>query len=192
MTDDVYARMRDAVLSMLPPSIPLDDAITTRITVGPPRDPTHGDMTTNAAMVLAPLARKNPRELALEIVGRLRALPQIIDVDVAGPGFINIRVKLAEFQTTLPEILRVGVAYGDSTIGNGNAGQRRIRLRQSHRPDAYRPLPRRRRRRCAGQPARPRPATTSPRSTTSTTPARRSPRSPGRPIGATSRRSAHR
>ena len=119
MTDDVYARMRDAVLSMLPPSIPLDDAITTRITVGPPRDPTHGDMTTNAAMVLAPLARKNPRELALEIAGRLRALPQIIDVDVAGPGFINIRVKLAEFQTTLPEILRVGVAYGDSTIGTG-------------------------------------------------------------------------
>src|ERR1700722_7469642 len=119
MTNDVYARMRGAVLSMLPPSIPLDDAITTRITVGPPRDPTHGDMTTNAAMVLAPLARKNPRELALEIAGRLRALPQIIDVDVAGPGFINIRVKLAEFQTTLPEILRVGVAYGDSTVGTG-------------------------------------------------------------------------
>src|SRR3984957_12383654 len=119
MTNDVYARMRGAVLSMLPPSIPLDDAITTRITVGPPRDPTHGDMTTNAAMVLAPLARKNPREFALEIAGRLRALPQIIDVDVAGPGFINIRVKLAEFQTTLPEILRVGVAYGDSTVGTG-------------------------------------------------------------------------
>src|SRR3984957_17015757 len=119
MTNDVYARMRGAVLSMLPPSIPLDDAITTRITVGPPRDPTHGDMTTNAAMVLAPLARKNPRELALEIAGRLRPFPQIIDVDVAGPGFINIRVKLAEFQTTLPEILRVGVAYGDSTVGTG-------------------------------------------------------------------------
>jgi arginyl-tRNA synthetase len=119
MTSDVYARMRDTVLSMLPPSVPLDDAITARITVGPPRDPAHGDMTTNAAMVLAPLARKNPRELALEIAGRLRALPQIIDVDVAGPGFINIRVELAEFHTTVSEILRVGAAYGDSTIGTG-------------------------------------------------------------------------
>jgi arginyl-tRNA synthetase len=119
MTSDVYARMRDKVLSMLPPSIPLADATKARITVGPPRDPTHGDMTTNAAMVLAPLARKNPRELALDIAGRLRALPQIIDVAVAGPGFINIRVRLAEFHTTLSEILRVGVAYGDSTIGSG-------------------------------------------------------------------------
>jgi arginyl-tRNA synthetase len=119
MTNDVYARMRDTVLSMLPPSIPLDDAIKARIAVGPPRDPTHGDMTTNAAMVLAPLARKNTRELALDIAGRLRALPQIIDVDVAGPGFINIRVKLVEFHTALSEILRIGTAYGDNTIGTG-------------------------------------------------------------------------
>ena len=119
MTSDVYARMRDTVLSVLPASIPLDDAITARITVGPPRDPAHGDMTTNAAMVLATYGRKNPRELASDIAGRLRALPQITDVAVAGPGFINIRVELAEFHTALSEILRTGSAYGDSTIGTG-------------------------------------------------------------------------
>jgi arginyl-tRNA synthetase len=119
MTNDVYAHMRDMVLSVLPPSIALNDAIKARIAVGPPRDASHGDMTTNAAMVLAPLARKNPRELALDIAGRLRELPQIIDVEVAGPGFINIRVKLAEFHSVLSEILRVGAAYGDSTIGTG-------------------------------------------------------------------------
>jgi arginyl-tRNA synthetase len=119
MTSDLYARMRDTVLSVLPDSFALDDAIKARITVGPPRESNHGDMTTNAAMVLAPLARKNPRELALDIAGRLGALPQITDVDVAGPGFINIRIKLAEFHTTLSEILCVGAGYGDSTIGTG-------------------------------------------------------------------------
>jgi arginyl-tRNA synthetase len=119
MTNDVYAHMRDLVLSVLPLSIPLDDAIRARITVGPPRDPSHGDMTTNAAMVLAPHARTNPRELALDIAGKLRALPQITDVAVAGPGFINIHVKLTEFHSALSEILRAGAAYGDSTIGAG-------------------------------------------------------------------------
>ena len=118
MTNDVYAHMRDMVLSVLPLSIPLDDAIRARIAVGPPRDPAHGDMTTNAAMVLAPLARKNPRELALDIAGRLRTMPQVIDVAVAGPGFINIRVNLAEFHSALSEILRAGSAYGDR-IGTG-------------------------------------------------------------------------
>jgi arginyl-tRNA synthetase len=119
MTNDVYAHMRDIVLSVLPPSIPLNDAIRARIAVGPPRDPSHGDMTTNAAMVLAPHARTNPSELALNIAGKLRELPQIIDVAVAGPGFINIRVNLAEFHSALSEILRAGSAYGDSTIGTG-------------------------------------------------------------------------
>src|SRR4051812_41427069 len=61
-----------------------------RVVVEPPRDPTHGDMATNAAMVLAKDAGKKPRDLAEAIAGKLRADPLIARVEVAGPGFINL------------------------------------------------------------------------------------------------------
>src|SRR6187200_3547872 len=66
-----------------------------RIVVEPPRDPTHGDMATNAAMVLAKDAGKKPRDLAEAIAGKLRADPLVEKVDVAGPGFINLTLKPA-------------------------------------------------------------------------------------------------
>ena len=119
MTHDIYARMHEAVLQALPSSIVLNDEIKARIAIGPPRDPSHGDMTTNAAMVLANYARKKPRELASEISEALRNHPTVTDVSVAGPGFINLRLSAAAFYAMLPDILRAGEAYGDSTIGNG-------------------------------------------------------------------------
>jgi arginyl-tRNA synthetase len=119
MTHDIYARMHEAVLQALPSSIVLNDEIKGRIAIGPPRDPSHGDMTSNAAMVLATYARKNPRELASEISEALRHHPTVTDVTVAGPGFINLRLSAGAFHAILPDILRVGEAYGDSTIGNG-------------------------------------------------------------------------
>src|SRR5579872_2995898 len=64
-----------------------------RVVVEPPRDPTHGDMATNAAMVLAKDAGKKPRELAEAIAGKLRADDKVAKVDVAGPGFINLALK---------------------------------------------------------------------------------------------------
>src|SRR6185312_12224382 len=64
-----------------------------RIVVEPPRDPTHGDMATNAAMVLAKNAGKKPRELAESIAVRLRSDGKVASVDVAGPGFINFTLK---------------------------------------------------------------------------------------------------
>ncbi len=119
MNHDIYARMHDAVLQALPSSIILNDEIKARITIGPPRDPSHGDMTTNAAMVLANYARKKPRDLASEISDALRHHPTVTDVSVAGPGFINLRLSASAFYAILPDILRAGEAYGDSTIGNG-------------------------------------------------------------------------
>jgi len=119
MTHDIYAQMHEAVLQALPSSIVLNDEIKARIAMGPPRDPSHGDMTSNAAMVLATYARKNPRELASEISEALRHHPTVTDVSVAGPGFINLRLSAAAFYATLPDILRAGEAYGDSTMGNG-------------------------------------------------------------------------
>ncbi len=90
-----------------------------RVVVEPPKDPTHGDMATNAAMVLARDAKTKPRELAERIAGRLRAEDVIASVDVAGPGFINLTLRVAVWTDTLRAILRAGNAYGQSAIGAG-------------------------------------------------------------------------
>jgi arginyl-tRNA synthetase len=119
MPQDVYVHMRDELIALLPSSIPLDDEIKARITVGPPRDPSHGDMTTNAAMVLATYARKNPRELAAHIVDALHHVPGVTDAIAAGPGFVNLRLNPSVFRNLLPGILTAGESYGDSTAGTG-------------------------------------------------------------------------
>jgi arginyl-tRNA synthetase len=83
-----------------------------RVVVEPPRDPTHGDMATNAAMVLSKEANAKPRELAEIIAGRLRADELIAKVDVAGPGFINITLRPKAWAQALRTILGEGEAYG--------------------------------------------------------------------------------
>src|SRR6186713_3051581 len=83
-----------------------------RVVVEPPRDATHGDMATNAAMVLAKEAKAKPRDLAEQIAGRLRADPLITKVDVAGPGFINLTLKPAAWADALRTVLREGADYG--------------------------------------------------------------------------------
>ena len=88
-----------------------------RVVVEPPKDPTHGDMATNAAMVLAKEARAKPRDLAEKIASGLRADDLIELVDVAGPGFINITLKPAVWADTLRQVLHQGSGYGRSTIG---------------------------------------------------------------------------
>ncbi len=90
-----------------------------RIVVEPPRDPSHGDMATNAAMVLAKEARTKPRELAEQIAVRLRAEPLIASVDIAGPGFINLTLKPSAWSDALRSVLRQGSRFGRSTIGAG-------------------------------------------------------------------------
>ncbi|MCF6370717.1 arginine--tRNA ligase [Rhizobium halophilum] len=90
-----------------------------RITVEPPRDPSHGDVATNAAMVLAKPLGTNPRALAELIVGRLKEEPDVVDVSVAGPGFINIRIGKAYWQRLLASIIDAGEDFGRSTFGAG-------------------------------------------------------------------------
>jgi arginyl-tRNA synthetase len=90
---------------------------TSRVVVEPPKDPTHGDMATNAAMVLAKEAKAKPRDLAEKIATRLRSEDLIASVDVAGPGFINLTLKAPVWTDTLRAILRAGNAYGQSAIG---------------------------------------------------------------------------
>lgn len=88
-----------------------------RVVVEPPRDASHGDMATNAAMVLAKEAKAKPRDLADKIAERLRADDLVASVDVAGPGFINLTLKPQAWADALRTVLREGPAYGRSAIG---------------------------------------------------------------------------
>ena len=85
---DMLVRVQAACSAVLGPGADLS-----RVVVEPPRDPTHGDMATNAAMVLAKEAGKKPRELADAIAEKLRADAKVAKVEVAGPGFINLSLK---------------------------------------------------------------------------------------------------
>ena len=88
------------------------------VAVEPPRDPAHGDLAANAAMVLAKAAGTNPRALAELIKRRLEAIPSVTQVEVAGPGFINIRLNEDSWRDELETILSEGERYGLSEIGN--------------------------------------------------------------------------
>src|SRR5947209_5393997 len=90
-----------------------------RIAVEPPREAAHGDMASNAAMVLAKEAGRKPRELAEAIAGRLRTDEMVANVEVAGPGFINLTLKPAAWIEALRALLAVGGNYGRSRVGQG-------------------------------------------------------------------------
>jgi arginyl-tRNA synthetase len=88
-----------------------------RVVVEPPKDASHGDMATNAAMVLAKEAKAKPRELAERIAAKLRNDDLIASADVAGPGFINLTLKASAWSDALRTVLREGASYGRSTMG---------------------------------------------------------------------------
>ncbi|MBV9239823.1 MAG: arginine--tRNA ligase [Xanthobacteraceae bacterium] len=90
-----------------------------RVVVEPPRDPSHGDMATNAAMVLAKDAGRKPRELAELLAAELRADPLVAKVDVAGPGFINLTLTPEAWASALRSAILSGPEYGRSRIGGG-------------------------------------------------------------------------
>jgi arginyl-tRNA synthetase len=113
-----YAALLDGVLDELVSEGALPQGIERRnVTVEPPRDPAHGDLATNAAMVLAKPAGTNPRALAEAIKPKLEALPPVTSVEVAGPGFINIRLTPDAWRDELRTILREGEEYGLSKVG---------------------------------------------------------------------------
>lgn len=85
--------------------------------VEPPRDAAHGDMATNAAMMLAKSVGKAPRLIAELLKPRIAALPNVTSVEIAGPGFINLRLKPEFWRGEVVEILTSGLSYGDSAIG---------------------------------------------------------------------------
>ena len=89
------------------------------ITVEPPRDPAHGDMATNAAMVLAKPAGLKPRDIATALAARLEADARIASAEVAGPGFLNLRLAPSLWHELLRAVLRTGANFGRSERGQG-------------------------------------------------------------------------
>ena len=90
------------------------------ITTEPPRDPAHGDISTNAAMVLAKPAGTNPRALAALLTAQLATDPRVVSTDVAGPGFINLRLTPGAWLGELRLIAASGADYGRSATGGGS------------------------------------------------------------------------
>ncbi len=89
------------------------------VSAEPPRDPSHGDIATNAAMVLAKEAGMPPRDLAAALVPELEKLESVLEASVAGPGFINLRLADTFWPVHLKEILAAGRDYGRGLVGNG-------------------------------------------------------------------------
>jgi arginyl-tRNA synthetase len=113
-----YAALLDGVLDELVSEGALPGGLERRaVAVEPPRDAAHGDLATNAAMVLAKAAGSNPRALAGLIAPKLEALPTVTSVEIAGPGFINLRLAPDAWRDELRTILAEGDSYGLSSVG---------------------------------------------------------------------------
>ena len=122
MTDDIFARLRALVLAALTEIIPdLPPEVAARVEVTPTRDPTHGDMATNAALVAAKPARRAPAAIAAALVGKLLTHPDIASAEAAGPGFVNIRLVPEMWRAVLPLVFSRGIAFGDAPAGHGHA-----------------------------------------------------------------------
>lgn len=98
--------------------------LTPNVVLERPRDPSHGDIACNIAMQLAKQLKTNPRELAVRLVAALQAEPGAQDliesIDIAGPGFINLRVAASAKQSVVRTVLEQGQAFGRGTSGNGH------------------------------------------------------------------------
>ncbi len=120
MTHNIYTTLRTRVLTALRTTVPtLDEAAAQRVEVTPARDPTHGEVATNAALVAAKPAGRKPAELAAALAAVLQADPLVAEAVPAGPGFVNLRLPPAAWRAELAPILLAGEAYGDADIGQG-------------------------------------------------------------------------
>mgnify|MGYP003562555489 FL=1 len=116
---EIHALVLEALAAMqadgaLPEGLDLGN-----VTVEPPRDPAHGDMATNAAMVLAKPAKAKPRDIAEALATRLRRDERITQAEVAGPGFLNLRLAPSMWQAVMRSALETGDDFGRSDMGQG-------------------------------------------------------------------------
>ncbi len=120
----IYNDIREVVLAAVEAMraegvLPAESLPLEAITVEPPRDANHGDMATNAAMVLAKPAKMNPRQIAEHLQARLEADNRIAHIEIAGPGFINLRLNPSVWHGIIPAVLEAGLDWGRCAIGAG-------------------------------------------------------------------------
>jgi arginyl-tRNA synthetase len=116
----LFSVMRARVLAALQADFPaLPPEALARVEVTPTREAAHGDMATNAAMVVAKPAGRKPQEIAASLVARLGADPAVAEAAMAGPGFVNLRLTESTWRGQIPAILGQGESYGDSDLGQG-------------------------------------------------------------------------
>ncbi len=116
---EIHACVLDALGALVADGTLPDGLDLGQVTVEPPRDPAHGDMATNAAMVLAKPAGQAPRAIAQPLAARLGQDARIASVEVAGPGFLNLRLADTVWQRILGAILDDGPEFGRATLGQG-------------------------------------------------------------------------
>lgn len=115
-----FAKVIDAALDALEAAGTLPGGLPRgSVTCEPPRDAAHGDLSTNAAMVLAKPAGTNPRALASALVDELVKEPSVVSAEIAGPGFINLRLRASAWLDELKLIAAAGDGYGRSALGGG-------------------------------------------------------------------------
>ncbi|KIC48601.1 arginine--tRNA ligase [Tateyamaria sp. ANG-S1] len=120
---NLFADIRALVLTNLAAMVEAgqlpEGLATDNVTVEPPRDTAHGDMATNAAMVLAKPAKMKPRDIAEMLATRLSEDARITSAEVAGPGFLNLRLDPSVWQGVVAAVLQAGASYGRSELGAG-------------------------------------------------------------------------
>ncbi len=119
---DVFAEFSARIATIVRALFPKADgleALIDKIVVEPPRDAGHGELSTNAAMILAKPLKRNPREIAGQICERLCADPDVERAEIAGPGFVNIRLQPFVWRAALKDVGAAGAGYGRSNLGGG-------------------------------------------------------------------------
>ncbi|MQY41212.1 arginine--tRNA ligase [Epibacterium sp. SM1969] len=116
---DIHSLVIESLNAMVADGALPDGLDFANVAVEPPRDAAHGDMATNAAMVLAKPAKMKPRDIADALAAKLGADARITEASVAGPGFLNLRLADTVWQTVLGAVLNAGADYGRSNMGQG-------------------------------------------------------------------------
>ncbi|OUJ15346.1 arginine--tRNA ligase [Acetobacter sp. DsW_063] len=120
MSDCLFHRYRAHVLDVLRRVAPeVGDDVLARVELTPTRDPAHGDMATNAALLAAKAARRKPADIAKDLAAALAEVDGVARAEAAGPGFVNLTLDHAVLQSVVPSVLRAGEGFGDSRVGGG-------------------------------------------------------------------------
>lgn len=120
MSDCLFRRYRAHVVDVLRRIVPeIGEETLARVELTPTRDPAHGDMATNAALLAAKPARRKPADIAAELAKGLLEIPGVSRAESAGPGFVNLTFDPAVMQGLIPAVLKAGESYGDSSLGQG-------------------------------------------------------------------------